>query len=361
MLAALYIATAVYALYCGQMLQIRWRRWLTERYSRHWLAGRAYYLLQLEPSRVENPEQRIQDDIGIVTSLTLDLLTGVINSLATLGSFVVMLWILSGTLPLRLPGISVVIPGYMVWVAILYAALGSVATHLVGRALIGINYDLQRYDAESRFRMIRGEPLSLIIVDLAHGDLDAVFSIRALAARSPNCQIVVIGSTEHAGIADRLVGLHVHGFFLRPIDFGALVARVSLLARLADDNSSDAGTLALSRCSAHVLAYFSAHYAESFSLHTLARAVGVSPGTLARVFLRDTKRSPRSFRCDVRVEVAKQLLVHEDHKLDRVAEVAGFVDGSHLSRVFRLHTGRSPGQYRVEFRSPRQEARCASG
>jgi len=154
-LAALYIATAVYALYCSQMLQIRWRRWLTERYSRDWLTGRAYYLLQLEPSRVENPEQRIQDDIGIVTSLTLDLLIGVINSLATLGSFVVMLWVLSGPLPLRLAGVSVVIPGYLVWVAILYAALGSVATHLVGRPLIGINFDLQRYDAEFRFRMIR--------------------------------------------------------------------------------------------------------------------------------------------------------------------------------------------------------------
>src|SRR6266850_2577853 len=110
-----------------------------------------------------------------------------------------------------------------------------------------------------------------------------------------------------------------------------------------------------------VLAYFSTHYAESFSLATLARAAGVSPGTLARVFLHDTKRSPRSFRCDVRVEVAKQLLAHEDHKLDRVAELAGFVDGSHLSRIFRLHTGRSPGQYRVEIRSPRPEARCASG
>ena len=208
---------------------------------------------------------------------------------------------------------------------------------------------------------VREEPLSLIIADLAHGDLDAAFSIRALAARSPSCQIIVIGSTEHAGIADRLVGLHVHGFFTRPIDFGALVARVSLLSRLADDKPPDAGALALSRCSTHVLAYFSTHYAESFSLATLARAVGVSAGTLARVFLHDTKRSPRSFRCDVRVEVAKQLLVHEDHKLDRVAELAGFVDGSHLSRVFRLHTGRSPGQYRVEIRSPRPEARCVSG
>ena len=155
LLAALYITVAVYALYFNQMLQIRWRRWLTERYYRDWLSGRAYYLLQLEPSHVENPEQRIQDDIGIVANLTLDLTTGLINAVTTLGSFLVLLWTLSGQLPLHVAGFSLSIPGYMVWVAILYAALGSVATHFVGRALIGINFDLQRYDAEFRFRMIR--------------------------------------------------------------------------------------------------------------------------------------------------------------------------------------------------------------
>jgi AraC-like DNA-binding protein len=196
-----------------------------------------------------------------------------------------------------------------------------------------------------------GEPSSLIIADLAQGDLDAAFSIRALAARSPDCQIIVIGSAEHAGIADHLAELHVYGFFTHPIDFGALVDRVSLL--WADQNCPDAGKLAFGRCSAKVLDFLSTHYAESFNLDTLARAVGVSPGNLARVFLQDTNRNLRSFRRDVRVEVAKQLLVHEDHKLDRVAEMTGFVDGSHLSRVFRLHTGRSPGQYRIEIRSPR--------
>jgi AraC-like DNA-binding protein len=203
------------------------------------------------------------------------------------------------------------------------------------------------------------EPLSLIIADLVHGDLDAAFSIRALAARSPDCQIIVIGSIEHAGIADHLAGLNVYGFFTRPVDYGALVARVSSLS--AEDNSPDAGTLALSRCSAKVLDFLSTHYADSFNLDTLARAVGVSPGNLARVFLHDTKRNLRSFRCDVRIEVAKQLLVHEDHKLDRVAEMTGFVDGSHLSRVFRLHTGRSPGQYRIEIRSPRPEVDVRRG
>jgi vitamin B12/bleomycin/antimicrobial peptide transport system ATP-binding/permease protein len=63
-LAASYIALVVFALYFAQMLQIRWRRWLTDQYIRDWPAGRAYYLLQLASSRAENPEQRIQDDIN---------------------------------------------------------------------------------------------------------------------------------------------------------------------------------------------------------------------------------------------------------------------------------------------------------
>lgn len=154
-LAALYIVAAVFALYCNQRLQIRWRRWLTARYCRDWLADRSYYVLQLDPSGVENPEQRIQDDIGILANLSLDLLTGLINGIATLGSFLAMLWTLSGALHLNIAGVALAIPGYMVWFAILYAAVGSVATHFVGRSLIGINFDLQRYDAEFRFRMIR--------------------------------------------------------------------------------------------------------------------------------------------------------------------------------------------------------------
>ena len=154
-LVASYIVLVVFALYFAQMLQIRRRRWLTDRYIRDWLAGRAYCLLQLKPSHVENPEQRIQDDINIVANLTLDLLTGVLNAVVTLASFLVLLWTLSGTLRISPAGFALAIPGYMVWVAILYAAVGSVATHLVGRRLIGINFDLQRADADFRFRMIR--------------------------------------------------------------------------------------------------------------------------------------------------------------------------------------------------------------
>ena len=154
-LAVSYILFVVFALYFAQMLQIRWRPWLTEQYTRDWLTGRAYYLLQLAPSHAENPEQRIQDDINIVASLTLDLLTGVLNAAVTLASFLVLLWTLSGTLRFHLAGLALAIPGYMVWAAILYAAVGSVATHFVGRVLIGINFVLERANADFRFRMIR--------------------------------------------------------------------------------------------------------------------------------------------------------------------------------------------------------------
>jgi putative ATP-binding cassette transporter len=154
-LAGAYIAAAAYGLYFNQMLQIRWRRWLTEQYYGDWLSDRSYYVLQLEKSEAENPEQRIQDDIGIAATLTLDLGIGMLNAMVTVASFLVMLWNLSGTLTLHVWGLALSIPGYMVWMAIIYAALGSVATHYVGRSLIGINFDLQRYDADFRFRMIR--------------------------------------------------------------------------------------------------------------------------------------------------------------------------------------------------------------
>jgi putative ATP-binding cassette transporter len=154
-LAGIYIVSAVYTLYFNQMLQIRWRRWLTEVYYRDWLANRSYYVLQLEESEAENPEQRIQDDIGTTTSMTLTLGMGLLNAIMTLGSFLAMLWTLSGTLTFHVAGVALSIPGYMLWVAFLYAAFGSTLTHYIGRALIGINFDLEKHNAEFRFRMIR--------------------------------------------------------------------------------------------------------------------------------------------------------------------------------------------------------------
>jgi putative ATP-binding cassette transporter len=158
-IAAAFMVVAVYYLYLQQMLQIRWRRWMTDRLVGDWLSNRAYYHLQLGAGRgdhrADNPEQRIEEDVKLFTDSTLDLSLGLLNSTVTLASFVVILWSLSGAFSFNLGSFEIVIPGYMVWAAVAYAAVGSVLTYFVGRPLVKTNFELQRYNASFRFRMTR--------------------------------------------------------------------------------------------------------------------------------------------------------------------------------------------------------------
>jgi putative ATP-binding cassette transporter len=150
-IAAAYILIAVYALYLRQALQIRWRRWLTEHYLRDWLGDRAYYRIALTDPVTDNPDQRIADDIRLFVDSTLGLGLGLMNSVVTLFSFVFVLWSLSG--PLEVFGIS--IPGYMVWVALIYSVLGTWLAHLIGRPLIRLNFLQQRVEADFRYALVR--------------------------------------------------------------------------------------------------------------------------------------------------------------------------------------------------------------
>ena len=149
--AALYILIAVYQLYLRQALQIRCRRWLTEVYLGQWLDGRAYYRMALTDPVTDNPDQRIAEDARMFVDDTLALGLGLMNSVVTLGSFVIVLWSLSG--PLNVLGVE--IPGYMVWVALLYSALGTWLAHLIGRKLIGLNFLQQRVEADFRYALVR--------------------------------------------------------------------------------------------------------------------------------------------------------------------------------------------------------------
>lgn len=149
--AALYILVAVYALYLRQALQIRWRRWLTREYLDRWLADRAYYRIALTDPGTDNPDQRIAEDLRMFVDGTLTLGLGLMRSVVSLASFFVVLWTLSG--PLTVFGIT--IPGYMVWVALLYAMLGTWLAHLVGRPLIWLNFNQQRMEADFRYALVR--------------------------------------------------------------------------------------------------------------------------------------------------------------------------------------------------------------
>jgi putative ATP-binding cassette transporter len=155
LLATAFIVAAVYQLYLNQMLQIRWRRWLTERYLREWIGGRIYYRMQLTERGTDNPDQRIAEDLALFVDKTLSLTLGLLSSVVTLGSFVAILWSLSGSLEFSLGGTQVTIPGYMVWVALVYAIVGTWLTHLVGRPLIALNFNQQRFEADFRFSLVR--------------------------------------------------------------------------------------------------------------------------------------------------------------------------------------------------------------
>jgi vitamin B12/bleomycin/antimicrobial peptide transport system ATP-binding/permease protein len=154
-LAAIHVVAAVYRLYLNQMLEMRWRTWLTERYLNAWLSKQVYYRLELENRGTDNPDQRIAEDLRAFTQGTLSLALGFLSAVTTLGSFVVILWNVGGSISFTLGGMEITIPGFMVWLAIVYAAIGTVLTHYVGRRLIGINFEQERREADFRFSLVR--------------------------------------------------------------------------------------------------------------------------------------------------------------------------------------------------------------
>jgi vitamin B12/bleomycin/antimicrobial peptide transport system ATP-binding/permease protein len=160
-LATAYIFLAVYQLYLNQWLQIRWRRWLTRTYLEKWLAGSNHYRMQLLGDAADNPDQRIAEDVkqfidaGATGIGILPIGLSLLNATVTLASFAIILWNLSATAPLHVFGISIDIPGYLLWAALIYAILGTTFTHLIGRALIALNFQQQRYEADFRFNLVR--------------------------------------------------------------------------------------------------------------------------------------------------------------------------------------------------------------
>ena len=153
-IAALAIAFGVARGLVSPYLRLRWRRWLTGHYLSHWLDGRGYYRIELE-RKVDNADQRIAEDLRLLGFYTMTLLLGLISAVATLVSFLFILWQLSGPISLSFIGLDVTIPGYMVWAALIYAFLGTWLANLVGRRLIPLNFLQQRYEANFRFGLMR--------------------------------------------------------------------------------------------------------------------------------------------------------------------------------------------------------------
>ncbi|ABM35957.1 ABC transporter ATP-binding protein/permease [Polaromonas naphthalenivorans] len=162
-LAFAFIIIAVYRFYLTQLLEVRWRAWMTAHYLERWLADHAFYKLELARftgngdanGTPDNPDQRIQEDINLFTTYSISLSMGLLNAVVTLVSFVGILWSLSGAFAFNFNGASYSIPGFMVWMAVLYCVAGSVITHYIGRPQIRLNFQQQQVEADFRHHMVR--------------------------------------------------------------------------------------------------------------------------------------------------------------------------------------------------------------
>jgi vitamin B12/bleomycin/antimicrobial peptide transport system ATP-binding/permease protein len=159
-IVAAYMAIAVYKFYLTQLLDLRWRAWLTEHYLQRWLANKAFYRMELsrftgKADAPDNPDQRIQEDLALFTSYSMTLSMGILNALVTLVSFIGILWGLSGGFVFNLGANTYELHGYMVWAAVVYCLVGSVATHYIGRPQIGLNFQQQQLEADFRHHMVR--------------------------------------------------------------------------------------------------------------------------------------------------------------------------------------------------------------
>jgi putative ATP-binding cassette transporter len=216
---AIYIVVAVYAFYLNQMLQIRWRQWITRHFVANWLADRAYYNISLSPAQtigIDNPDQRISDDLRNFTASTLSIGLDFISNLVTLFSFVFVLYAISPAITL----LGIRIPGYMLWVAIIYAIIGTVLTQLIGRKLIRLSFNQQKVEADFRYNLVRVRDNPEAIA-LYAGEADETISLRerfaairtnwwAIMRRTKMLNFFTIGYNQVGGYFPTVVALPLY-------------------------------------------------------------------------------------------------------------------------------------------------------
>lgn len=156
------IVISVYRFYLTQLLEMRWREWMTQRYLGRWLSDQSFYRIELARytaggpgTSPDNPDQRIQQDLNLFTSQTISLSMGLLNALVTLVSFVGILWGLSGAFAFEWGDSTYSIPGFMVWAAVAYCGVGSVLSHWIGRPQAKLNFEQERLEANFRHHLVR--------------------------------------------------------------------------------------------------------------------------------------------------------------------------------------------------------------
>ncbi|WP_236869979.1 ABC transporter ATP-binding protein/permease [Candidatus Bandiella numerosa] len=171
-LAAIYIGNSLLKTVSQLWYALEWRMWQTKKYINKWVEGNNYYLSKVLDKEIDNPDQRISNDVKEFSTISIVLFLGVIRSVTTLISFVIILWSLSGVLEFEIYSYKINIPGCLVWVALAYALLGTCLTHIIGKPLSEILYKGEKKEADFRYQLIRTRENAEAIAMYDAGDFE---------------------------------------------------------------------------------------------------------------------------------------------------------------------------------------------
>lgn len=150
-IAGFSVAAALISYYLNQRFSINWIEWLNTELLEKWMDKRAYYKSQYMGNNLDNPDQRIQQDIQSYVKTTLSLSTGVIDAVTSMISYTILLWGLAG--PMTLLGIE--IPRAMVYLVFAYVIFTTLIAFWLGKPLIRLNFANEKLNANYRYSLIR--------------------------------------------------------------------------------------------------------------------------------------------------------------------------------------------------------------
>ena len=247
-LATIHVIVSVYNAYLRSKLAINWRQWLTKKVMHDYLGDNTYYKMQLEDRKTENPDQRISEDLSSFVSLSISLILGTLSDLAMLGTFAVVLWDLSYAVDMTLwNGFVLHLPdGYMLYLAIAYALVGTILTFIIGKPLVRLNFRQQRYEADFRFSLIRvrenSESISLYQGEQSEEQIlklkftDVVKNYVRLIKREKVLGFFTLGYAQTAVIFPMLIAAPM--YFAKVITIGSIMQISSAFGKVQDSLST---------------------------------------------------------------------------------------------------------------------------
>jgi putative ATP-binding cassette transporter len=248
--AAAYVAIKVVEFLTQSILVIRWRRWLTDFFVSRWLADHNHYRISLVAGDTDNPDQRIADDIfrfinggsdGSVTAYGIyDFSILLISTLSSLVSFAIVLWDLSRSF--TVPGTDIAVPGFLFWVALIYALVGTLIAHLIGRPLMRLYFERQQVEANFRFSLARLREYTEQIALLGGEDAERHMMRRSFGALVANFlalvyrRLRVTAFTETFGQISPIIPLVLTApfYFVGKIELGAMTQTAGAFVLVAN-------------------------------------------------------------------------------------------------------------------------------